>query len=214
MSTEELVRSATLQRLGQKWPKDSGSLIVEEFGCHRGAARIDIAVVNGALHGYELKSSKDTLDRLPGQVTAFSAVFDYLTVVAATKHLERALDRVPPWWGVMEAAENAYGVRLTERRRPKRNPAPDPFAVACLMWREEVLALLELHGWDHGVRSAPKLALVDRLVVEMPPAELGQATRSVLKARRGWRDDEARLQRGDSFRRARMSSDFLARRIR
>jgi len=40
------------------------TLIVEELGLCQGIARVDLAVVNGSVHRYEIKSESDTLTRL------------------------------------------------------------------------------------------------------------------------------------------------------
>ena len=40
---------------------DSTTKIVEELGLSEGAFKIDIAVINGSLIGYEIKSEEDTL---------------------------------------------------------------------------------------------------------------------------------------------------------
>ena len=38
-----------------------GKIDVEELGVCRGRVRVDVAVVNGTLHGYEIKSDRDSL---------------------------------------------------------------------------------------------------------------------------------------------------------
>jgi hypothetical protein len=48
--------------------------MLDEFGLEHGEVRVDVAVINGELHGYEIKSERDTLERLPRQVKAYSAV--------------------------------------------------------------------------------------------------------------------------------------------
>ncbi|HEX6037420.1 MAG TPA: hypothetical protein VFZ20_05255, partial [Longimicrobium sp.] len=50
----------------------SGSLVVPELEICQREFRIDVAVVSGtALHGYEIKSDRDTLSRLPAQAVAY-----------------------------------------------------------------------------------------------------------------------------------------------
>ena len=39
----------------------SSTRIVDDLGLRHGVARVDVAVVNGIIHGYELKSDKDNL---------------------------------------------------------------------------------------------------------------------------------------------------------
>ena len=41
------------------------SKIFEEFRVQHGMARIDFAVINSIMHGFEIKSDLDTLERLP-----------------------------------------------------------------------------------------------------------------------------------------------------
>lgn len=63
---------------------DPLSKVVHEFCVFD--ARIDVAVINDSLHGYEIKSAVDTLKRLPAQIEAYSKVFDYLTVYTENNH--------------------------------------------------------------------------------------------------------------------------------
>ncbi len=214
MPSEDAVRQATRARIERRWPQGEDTLIVDEMGTHFGAARIDIAVVNGSLRGYELKSASDRLGRLPGQVEAFSEVFDYMTIVAAERHLAGSEAIVPAWWGIVEAVAAGDGLVLKERRKAKRNPAPLPTAVASLLWRSELLGLLEGIGADRGVRSADRPRLIAQLVAHMSMPELGVAVRKTIRARQEWRVDPARKPSDARCSPARTSSGFLARRLR
>lgn len=60
-----IIREALKRLLENRHAKDKKVRIIEELGVHHGTARIDIAVVNGIMHGYEIKSDQDTLQRLP-----------------------------------------------------------------------------------------------------------------------------------------------------
>ena len=62
------------------------SLVIDELGLC-GAVRVDVATVDDALTGYELKSASDTLRRLPTQVEYYSKVLDYSVLVVADNHL-------------------------------------------------------------------------------------------------------------------------------
>jgi hypothetical protein len=44
------------------------TLVIDELGLAHAKSRIDVAVINGCIHGYEIKSDKDTLDRLSKQI--------------------------------------------------------------------------------------------------------------------------------------------------
>jgi hypothetical protein len=84
------LRIALKRRLLTRYSDHPSTLILEELGLKHGAARIDIAVVNGDLHGYELKSDSDTLSRLPRQATHLRLPCDVVvvpTLLARTKGL-------------------------------------------------------------------------------------------------------------------------------
>src|ERR1700712_292570 len=104
------VRSAVRQRLQALHADDPNTRIVEEMGVWSGSVRIDLAVINGELAGYELKSDRDTLERLPLQSRLYSRVFDRVTLVASGRHLDKATIRIPDWWGVVEAIEQDKSV--------------------------------------------------------------------------------------------------------
>ena len=101
------------------------SVVVEELGLCRGQVRVDLAVVNGSLHGYEIKSDRDSLDRLAGQADVYSKVLDQVTLVVGERHLAHAMDRVPAWWGVTRVDDTAGGPELHLVRAEGENPALD-----------------------------------------------------------------------------------------
>jgi hypothetical protein len=69
------VRKAVKTWLELKYANDASTRIVEEMGVWNGSVRVDIAVINGELHGLELKSAKDTLERLQNQADTFTIRF-------------------------------------------------------------------------------------------------------------------------------------------
>jgi hypothetical protein len=166
------------------------TLIVEELGLCQGIARVDLAVVNGSVHGYEIKSEQDTLARLPNQKDIYNRALDFVTIVAAPAHVHGVDKVVPPWWGVWIVIEDRdKGVlRLERSRKPRRNPGIDPFALAQLLWRDEALQALTDHGLATGLRSKPREELWRRLASDVKVEELGDIVRERLKRRGGdWR---------------------------
>mgnify|MGYP000284964948 CR=1 FL=1 len=57
------VRFAVHHKLLKESHLDPDCLVVDEFSISLGASRADIAVINGVIHGYELKSEYDSLER-------------------------------------------------------------------------------------------------------------------------------------------------------
>ena len=184
------VRAALLAELESEFGQDPNSLILDEVGVCRGAVRIDVAVINCALHGFEIKSEQDTLDRLPRQRDFYGRVFETVTLVTGERHLEPVLSEIPSWWGIKIAAlDDAGNVELTPHRNPGRNTGVDPGALVQFLWRDEALAELETRGLDHGVRSKPRKALWSKLATNLPYSELSACVRERLRYRENWRSD-------------------------
>lgn len=169
---------------------DPDTLIVDELGLCQGTARVDVAVVNGSVHGYEIKSAHDTLARLPGQAEVYGRTLDYVTIIVAVNHARVIAGTVPHWWGIWSAEEGKAGVRLKQIRRARRNPSIQPLAIAQLLWRNEVLHALAQRGLAEGVRSKPRAVLWRRLADSLSLRELRCVVREHLKNRPvDWRVD-------------------------
>ena len=179
-------------RVAAEFSGDPGSLIIDELGILEGECRIDLAVVCGQLHGYEIKSDSDTLDRLPAQLAAYNAVFDRITLVAGSRHAGRAFAMVPEWWGLVTAVSQGRRVVLRPERAAQVNEQIDPVAVASLLWRDEVVAVLKARCGGHGLSSHPRALLWKLLARLMPLEELRGVVRSALKARTDWRPEALR----------------------
>jgi len=180
------VRTALLTRLRCDHANDADTVIVEEMGVWSGSVRVDVAVINGELHGIELKSERDTLERLPNQASLYSEVFDRVTLVVASRHFGKARAIVPEWWGLTEASRRSDGrTELREVRPSTSNPSPQALQIARLLWKSEVLSLLEQNGLLRGYRSKPIEVLAQRLSTSLPLKTLRDSVRTALKARPG-----------------------------
>ncbi|WP_374759426.1 sce7726 family protein [Leucobacter aridicollis] len=160
--------------------------IVDEFEI-AGSARVDTIVLNGSFSGFEIKSERDTLRRLPHQVEVYSQVLDFATLVVAKSHLKKARPLLPYWWGIIEATSGPEGVQLRQVKKARLNRVVDPIVLSTLLWRAEVLEELDARDAAGGVRSKPNWFLWERLASTIPPRELRAVVREKLKARSGWR---------------------------
>jgi len=98
MFGDQEIRQALRSRLSSKHAKQADTVFIEEFGICRGQGRMDPVVVNSVFHGYEIKSDRDSLRRLDGQVELYSKVLDRATIVVGDRHLSATLNLVPDWW--------------------------------------------------------------------------------------------------------------------
>jgi len=120
--------------------------IVEEMKLPVAGARIDMAVINGAFHGYEIKSAVDTLNRLPNQLLAYSNVFDYLTVVTEKRYIEKIKTITPDWVSVAICSDCPDEVEYKVEKEGGINPSKNGFFIAKLLCKEELISVLHKHG--------------------------------------------------------------------
>ena len=181
------IREALLERLSRRHEGEPDVAFIEELGLCRGQVFVDVAVVNGSLHGYEIKSDRDSLRRLKGQVAFYGRVLDRATLVVGQRHLEEATEVVPEWWEIQIAGIGTGGLGLKRVRGGRPNPALDPRALVELLWLEDALELLAARGALRGYRGKARHAVWDRVCELYAPAQIAEAVRSRLKARVGLR---------------------------
>lgn len=191
------VRKVLLEEVLAGFREDGVSRIVEELSLCQGQARVDVAVVNGQMHGYEIKSKNDTLERLTGQVETYSKVLDRCSIVIEESHLEKALPLIPEWWGVITVWEAQGEVRMAPVRKTASNPSPDPYSLAQLLWQGEAVDIMRRRGLDApGLEKKARRHLWQRLAEGLDYATLSEEVRSTLKGRSSWRVDPAQTPYG------------------
>lgn len=177
------VRRVLNKEIMSLFPYDPEPLIINELGICQGQARIDIAVINGNIHGFEIKSENDTLERLPSQLEIYNKVLETMTIVTSEKHLDKAEEIVPQWWGIIKASQTHDEVNLKQIRKGRKNPSIDPFSLVQLLWHDEALSILEKHKMADGVRSKTRRHIWNVLAQNIPLPQLLIIIRDTLKNR-------------------------------
>ena len=186
---EGVIRVALKKRYLRHYRGREDILVIDELGLAHARSRIDLVVFNGHLHGYEIKSNNDTLDRLPRQLNDYCSALQKLTLVVAPRHLETTLSMIPTWCGLMEVIKGPRGgVTLALRRRARMNPKLDPFMLAHLLWRPEAQELLLQRGASSLEVNAPRKQLYRALADKIPVRELAPAVKAAMASRPTWRD--------------------------
>jgi hypothetical protein len=164
---------------------DAETLIRQEMGLCAGGRRVDVAVINGELSGFEIKSDHDTLARLAGQAAAYGRVLDRVTLITTNRYLAPAIEMLPAWWQIIRA-ESKADPYLTLVRQGARNSGQDAMAIAQLLWREEALTELRRRGLGRGMGNKRRWLIWERLAAEVPMDELKTVVRDQLRARQDW----------------------------
>ncbi len=169
-------------------PDKQDTLVVEELGMCQGLARIDVAVVNGIVHGFEIKSERDTLNRLRSQADIYSKALEYVTIVASASHLAGIEAIIPSWWGIWIATQDGANVSLEEMKPSERNPSLSADALVQFLWRDEAFEILCEYKLSKGMASKSRNHLWERLSASFSVEELGDLVRTRLKQRpSSWR---------------------------
>jgi len=162
------IRSHLRWRLERATALESETIIVDELSVCSGIARVDLAVINGSLHGFEIKGERDSLSRLIAQSEHFSEVMDHMTLVVADQFKCQATEIVPPWWGVSVVRRRGSAMFFEAVRECQRNPAISVLSFLEFLWRDEAYELAIRTGIGSGLKSANKSKIYGRLASLIP----------------------------------------------
>ena len=110
---------------------------IEEFNF--GKTRADFVVIDDSfLYAFEIKGSKDTLERLPKQIKSYDSVATKNYVVITSKWEEIIRGQIPEYWGILLAAEDS----VVEVRPAADNPKRKSRDIAMEMWSGEIRAFM------------------------------------------------------------------------
>lgn len=182
------IRPILHSKLREDYPEDD-TLILDEMALCQGKGRVDIAVLNGSLLGFEIKSERDSLDRLPRQVEYYGRVFHKVSLYTNDNHIDDAKRVIPKWWGLYRVRGNGAPSGFDQVRKPQSNPDQDAAAIAQFLWRWELLEELEKLGIDWGVRSKTRWEMCQRLAEHLPAQDTWHIVRRRIKGRTAWRSD-------------------------
>lgn len=178
------IRAALLRELEEQYRHQPDTVIIGELGIDHGKNRIDLAVINDAMHGYEIKSDRDTLTRLTRQSQAYTRVFDYLTLIASDRHLSSAAALLPRGWGLTQVSHDGRQFHFNPVREARLNQTPDVRTLLSLLWREETWAILESRSLGKGLKSATRSRMWTVLEQHLSLPEVQQVVRETMHRRK------------------------------
>jgi hypothetical protein len=181
--TDAEIRPALRDWILARVVRDGDDTVLEELGLLRGCVRVDLVLVSGILHGFEIKSDRDSLGRLANQAEIYGKVLDRATLVVGERHLVKAMSIIPTWWGVIRVVAGEGGPKFTTIRRGRPNPRRDPRSLAELLWLSDAIALLEERDLAGGARGKTRAVVWDRLCRHFKLEEITAAVCAQLKAR-------------------------------
>ena len=185
---ERLIRQALHAKYLRNHRLQPDTLVIDELGLAHARSRIDIAVINRCLHGYEIKSDLDTLLRLPQQLRFYSMTCEKMTLVVGAKHLRAVSSMLPSWGGLVAVKIGPRGGISFDHIRPARaNPNFDSFMFLHLLWRGEAEEALRALDAPPASPRATRRELYAALVEALSTAELTTLVKRAMRQRQGWR---------------------------
>lgn len=174
------------------------TIVIDELGIAHGKNRADIAVLNGEFHCFEIKSSKDTISRLPEQLLEYSKCFEKISVVSAPNHIKKIIPILPSWCGLIVATKGAKGaVAFKTIKRPRKNPQLEITAMAHFLWRREIIELLVSLGVEEKKLNQSRDQLYKLIPPTLTAQELTQWIKAKFMCRKDWRAASQQMLCGD-----------------
>ncbi|WP_254433799.1 sce7726 family protein [Acinetobacter sp. Marseille-Q1618] len=144
------IRSALRSWIHDRFELKQNDILINELGfCNKdpnstidNSFRADLALANGRLVGFEIKSEKDNLKRWASQMVAYNNVFDEVWLCVHSKHLEDGLKITPKNIGIL-LIDDYESVAIV--RHAKLNNNNNIYDLSGLLWREELNTLAKLN---------------------------------------------------------------------
>ncbi|MEX0964829.1 MAG: sce7726 family protein [Pseudohongiellaceae bacterium] len=185
---EPEIRDALHRKLLKKQHSCKKTIVINELGLNHGRQRIDIAVLNGKLHGYEIKSSQDSLNRLEKQLAAYELYFERLTLIVAENHLEGVVKMAPRWCEIIVLRKGARGaIYFRQYRRAQRNSKVDINSLLHLLWKKEALEFISELNIDGEYSRRSRVKLYELIAQVAGIEEVIDWTKKCFESRVNWR---------------------------
>ncbi|VVA47758.1 hypothetical protein SERVES_01475 [Serratia ficaria] len=138
---EQDVKIAFIDWLYKKGLLDDAT-IINEMVVANWSRRADLAVANGHLQAFEIKSDFDSLKRLDGQLEIFTSRFEKVTVVCAPRFTYEVKKKVTPEVGVIEYFHDSKGIQFKIVQRGRTSPIANKKIYISFLLKKELQSLL------------------------------------------------------------------------
>lgn len=151
------IRAILIKKLKNQVQKPKA--IIEELRVHNGNAIADVVTLHSEAHCYEIKGDNDKIDRITEQGKYYNLAFRKITLVTTEKHLQKALEITPSFWGIMIIKnENDIDGKILYYRKAQHNPDFDKSTALLTLWKDEMLSLVEENSKKYIKKSRAILA--------------------------------------------------------
>jgi len=148
-----------------------------------GGCKADVVILNGTATAYEVKSERDSLNRLERQVCAYRSVFARVYVISADEHIHAVQEAVPNDVGILQL--NGRHQISTLRDAQEGQERISPTAILDSVRTREAALILKFLGIPvPDVPNTRMNATLKELFFELDPVDAHRAMVHVLKRTR------------------------------
>ncbi|NMA23829.1 MAG: sce7726 family protein [Spirochaetales bacterium] len=116
-------------------------------------SRIDVGRINGYSFAYEIKTELDSLRRIKKQISDYSQIFEYVTLVISPSFLEEVLTIAPMHCGIWTYSHDQHTgkISFTTKKSAKRSPHICPYSQLQCLSQQSLLRILK----DKRIKKVP-----------------------------------------------------------
>lgn len=188
MLREHDIKTALIMRLHQKGMLND-AVLINEMVVAKWSRRADLALANGTLQAFEIKSDYDSLKRLSGQLATFNSRFEKVTVVCAPKFTIEVLSQVPRETEVLEVSKFNDSVCFKVIQRGRIRSLKDKKILLSFLLKKEIQSLLKKKNLAESLDSNREFLEAECL--ELPVSVIRDFVIGTLKSR--YRETSSRL---------------------
>ena len=177
---ERDIKLAVIAHLEKKSALQDG-VVINELPVANWSRRADLAVANGKLQAFEIKSDFDSLRRLDGQIALFASRFDKVVLVTTARFVHAATERLPSFVEVWEASRRGGQVELRVVRRGQIREVRNRHILSSYLQKAEVASFIRSLGRE--VPPAASRDELESLLEDLPVSRLRLFVLARLKQR-------------------------------
>jgi hypothetical protein len=154
----------------KRYPKSN---LLNEVRINNGLAIADLVSIGiNTAHCYEIKSDKDKIARVLEQSKSYDIVFNKISLITTLTNYEKALDIIPPYWGIIVVSDSPKN-KVYYYRKADYSPYFSKQKALYTLWRDELLDIIAMKKInDKSTSRASRSKIIDILCDNLSTTEI------------------------------------------
>jgi hypothetical protein len=184
------IRHALREHLKRQAGFSDDLLFAKDLGLAHHKSRIDLTALSPlTIHGYQIKSDRNTLIHVEAQIKIYEQTLPYLTFVVTPMHVNPILEITPDWCGILTVIQQPINrINFSFARHEKPSPKLNPIMLAHILRQDEAIELLNEYGYAPKELNQPRNRLYHLLTECMTVPEIIASIRDKVAKRKTWRE--------------------------